>query len=164
MSAIPNIVLPTRWIAEVLQHRSNLISSLLNAEPLSWDAASRMTQTALVEVVNQRRAWVKRGVINYSAILDQSNTSWVVSNAQIVLPELTGTDEQLSVHDAFMCYLLDNLIHEIEKHLLNPHYPEVSFDLLTIVQLDSGDTVLQNLGDYRIWRFEQLREQGKVTY
>lgn len=165
MPAIQNIVLPTRWIAEVLQHRSTLISSLLGAEPLSSEAASCMVQVALTEVVNQRREWVSHGVFNYSNILNQSNVQWVAdTQTQITLPELTGSDETLSVHDAFMCFLLDGLITEIEKHLLNPHYPERSFDMLAIVQLESGDTVLQNLGDYRIWRFEQLLAEGKVSY
>lgn len=164
MSAIQNIVLPTRWIAEVLQHRSNLISTLLQVEPLSWEAASNMVQVALIEVVNQRREWLPRGIINYGNILDKANVAWVASQTVIVIPELTGTAEELTVHDAFVCYLLDGLVNEIEKHLLNPHYPEVSFDLLSIEQFDNGDTVLRNLGDYRIWRFEQLRAQGKVTY
>lgn len=164
MSAIQNIVLPTRWIAEVLQHRSNLLSTLLQAEPLSWEAAEAMVQVALTEVVNQRREWLPRGVINYSNILNKSNVGWVMSKTVIIIPELTGTTEELTVHDAFVCYLLDGLVNEIEKHLLNPHYPEVSFDLLAIEQLDNGDTVLRNLGDYRIWRFEQLRAEGKVTY
>ena len=160
-----NIVLPTRWVAEVLQRRTMLISSLLGAEPITLDAAIRMVGIALNEILQQRQLWRAPGIFHYGEITEGSGVEWPRDAVtSIRLPELTGDNEVYTVSETFSCFVLNCLINEIEKNLLNPHYPERSFDLLEVGMLDNGDSVLINHGDYRIWRFEQLRREGKATY
>lgn len=164
MSAFQNIVLPTRWIAEALQHRALILSNLLQAEPLSFESSLAMVHTAVKQTILQRQAWGNTGVVRYGDIIDQSNTAWVSSHAVVIIPELTGNDEEITVRDVFLCYLLGNLVTEIESALLNPHYPDRTFALLEAEEIPGGDMVLKNLGDYRIWRFEQLVQEGKIQY
>lgn len=164
MSNKTNIVLSTRWAAEILQHRTEVLTGVIGGEPLSDKVAVDVVFMVVEELIAMRQLWLRPRAFNYHAITDYCNKNWIIDNREVVLPQLTGDAEPVTVRDVFLCNILGPLVNEVEKHLLNPYFPDRSFDYLDLARMETGDILVTNIGDYRVWRFEQLVREGKVKY
>lgn len=159
-----SVVIGAKWAAELLRSRTEILARRAGGEPLSQQVSEDVVYLAVMELLDLRQIWRPSRMLNYSALEERCNAVWSIDRREIVIPELTGDEETVTVRDVFTCNILTQLVTEVERYLLNPYFPDRSWDFLTVGRLHGGDLVIINEGDYRVCRFEQMVREGKASY
>lgn len=159
-----SVVIGAKWAAELLRSRTEILARRAGGEPISQQVAEEVVYLAVMELLDLRQIWRPARMLDYRTLEDRCNTMWSQDYREISIPELTGDEEPVTVRDVFTCNILTQLVTEVEKYLLNPYFPDRSWDFLTVGRFPGGDLVIINEGDYRICRFEQMVREGKASY
>lgn len=156
------IVLPTRWVAEALQFRTQRLSTTLGMPPLTDDESILIVGTIVRGLIDERAMWQTYRPFNILKAIEVSPPRFADSRQLVIDPVYTEDEDEIEVRDLYQCNILSPLIGYIEESLMRPNFESRSWTLYSMSSMDSGDTVVYDNGDYRICRYEELVRSGKI--